>query len=958
MGKNWAIVVGINNYDNLQPLKYAKRDAEAMQAWFKEEANFNQVFLFTEDSPPIATNPPIPTQPTQGRFKRFLNAQFEEPLLKPEDNLWFFFAGHGKRFVDQDYLMFLDSDPTDHTTAISVDYVTQRLRRCGADNVVLLIDACRDEGDRSGLGVGMQEHRGVITFYSCTASQKSWEIDELQHGSFTYSLLEGLRLQGESNCATVERLDQHLRYRVPQLNTDYKKSIQNPALKAEPPHKMYYILLEQSARVKDVESLKYQASLAENRGKLSLAKQLWVRVLGVSRTDNEAIEAIERIAQRQVQAVKPTSETLSSVQPVALLRDRAAVSEPDVVTYTRLQDLLKAGHWKEADYETYLVMLKVGGRKEGDGIRYEEIRNLSCTDLLTIDNLWVTHSNGRFGFSVQKKIYLEVGGKRNGKFDEEAWEKFSDRVGWRVKERWIANDEVTFDTIAPMGHLPLMWWDKFNWEGFGKWVTILLSHIHENCNIMSQPDVFLAHNTQDKPQVRAIALALKQRNITYWLDEEQIPPGRSFQDEIQQAIPLVKSAVIFIGSQGLGRWQSWELKAFISKCVEKEIPVIPVLLPGVEKFPEELIFLREFRYISFSEQKEEEEVLDLIEWGITGRKPQKILQSNAQKPGQIPQEGSAEKIDGILYDKQTQNSEPQNHQLSEIGANGIELSPEAVQKLPLLKDVCDALIDAFPDKSSLEQMLYFELNKNLNVIAGGSNLKEIIFNLIRAAQSQGWLLELVSAARKSNPRNSRLLALDLQPRERKRDSVEVSKEKEDYTELSPEDVVKQITKAKPSWHQSSGNLDYRMGIIDCNNAANVRLCNFIVEAKFYNPYNGADIKWKYGFSFRETSSDLNHDPQRQRYNLWISSNDKILFLEGPNYRVEEKISNLDVSEKGFNKLRLFALKETAIVFINDLHIQNFDISELMIPGKVYLVSTGINDKSAKYEDFKLWQIPN
>ncbi|OYE04595.1 SUMF1/EgtB/PvdO family nonheme iron enzyme [Nostoc sp. 'Peltigera membranacea cyanobiont' 232] len=300
MGKNWAIIVGINNYDNLQPLNYAKRDAEAMKVWFEDEAQFDQVFLFTEDSPAIKTNPPIQTQPTQGRFKRFLNAQFEEPLLKPEDNLWFFFAGHGKRYVDQDYLMFLDSDPTDQTTAISVDYVTQRLRRCGADNVILLIDACRDEGDRSGLGVGMQEHKGVITFYSCAPSQKSWEIDELQHGSFTYSLLEGLRIQGEANCATVERLEQYLRYRVPRLNACYKKQPQNPALKAEPPYKMYYILLEQAARIKDVEPMKYQASLAENRGDLFLAKQLWLRVLAVSRVDPEAIEAIERMVQRQV----------------------------------------------------------------------------------------------------------------------------------------------------------------------------------------------------------------------------------------------------------------------------------------------------------------------------------------------------------------------------------------------------------------------------------------------------------------------------------------------------------------------------------------------------------------------------------------------------------------------------------------------------------------------------------
>lgn len=340
MGKNWAIVVGINNYDNLQSLNYAKRDAEAMKAWFEDEAKFDRVFLFTENSPAIPTNPPIKTEPTHGRFLTFLEVQFETKLLEPQDNLWFFFAGHGRRYADRDYLMFLDSSSMAvERTAISIDYVTERLRRWGADNVVLFIDACRDEGDRSGLGVGMQEHKGVITFYSCTANQKSWEIDELQHGSFTYSLLEGLRTQGETNCATVERLDQHLRYRVPELNAFYKKSEQNPALKAEPPYKMYYILVENSARIKDTEPLKYQALQAEIKGDLSLAKQLWIRVLSVSRGDREAIEAIERLALRQVQPiVSPITQPVAlggrsgDSEPVSDIKNDQPVFQFDVVT--------------------------------------------------------------------------------------------------------------------------------------------------------------------------------------------------------------------------------------------------------------------------------------------------------------------------------------------------------------------------------------------------------------------------------------------------------------------------------------------------------------------------------------------------------------------------------------------------------------------------------------------------
>ena len=320
MAKNWAIAIGINYYYNLKQLKYAKVDAEAMQDWFKQEAGFDQVFLFTEGSEAIPAAPqPIPTQPTFANFYVFLETQFEQPLLNPEDNLWFFFAGHGKRDKDQDYLMFLDSSTVAvDRTAIPVDYVTQRLRRSGAGNVVLFIDACRDEDSRGGLGIGQQEHKGVITFYSCAANQKSWEIDELKHGSFTHTLLEGLRLQGGANCATVERLDQYLSYHVPQLNARYGQGEQNPYLKAEPPQKMYYILLDQVATLKDVEPLKFQASLAENEGNLALAEQLWVRILAVSRADLDAIKAIQRIAVKKNNANQyPIPEPVISTSQAA-----------------------------------------------------------------------------------------------------------------------------------------------------------------------------------------------------------------------------------------------------------------------------------------------------------------------------------------------------------------------------------------------------------------------------------------------------------------------------------------------------------------------------------------------------------------------------------------------------------------------------------------------------------------
>ncbi|RZM82905.1 COR domain-containing protein [Leptolyngbya iicbica] len=132
-------------------------------------------------------------------------------------------------------------------------------------------------------------------------------------------------------------------------------------------------------------------------------------------------------------------------------------------------------------------------------------------------------------------------------------------------------------------------------------------------------DVFLAHNSQDKPFVRQVYQQLKKTGLQPWLDEEDIAPGTLFQDEIQKIIQQTKTAAIFIGPTGLGPWQNVEQRAFISQCVSREIRVIPVLLPGVHAIPEELIFLQEFGFVSF-ETNDDETAIDRLRWGITREK--------------------------------------------------------------------------------------------------------------------------------------------------------------------------------------------------------------------------------------------------------------------------------------------------------------------------------------------------
>ena len=125
--------------------------------------------------------------------------------------------------------------------------------------------------------------------------------------------------------------------------------------------------------------------------------------------------------------------------------------------YRKLRDYLAQGKWKEADEETKRVMLAVVKREKVGWLDEGSIDNFPCADLRTIDQLWVKYSDGKFGFSVQKRIYQSFGGTR------EWWEilkKFGDKVGWRKGGDWLHCTDITFDKKAAEGHLPV-------WVGLG-----------------------------------------------------------------------------------------------------------------------------------------------------------------------------------------------------------------------------------------------------------------------------------------------------------------------------------------------------------------------------------------------------------------------------------------------------------------------------------------------------------
>lgn len=299
--KNWALVIGVNEYECLQSLNYAKRDAELMQDFLSNKVGFQKVFFFSDNSPIFNGKSTRPTRSNLRRVLRELFPQTEPPKMGVGDNFWFFFSGHGMRHNNCDYLMPSDANPADiEETAISINFVTECLRSSGASNVVLILDACRNQGSRFGKGIGDQtaeiaRQMGLITIFSCSPDESCYEFKELEQGAFTYALLEALGIKGR--CATVEQLNQYLRRRVPEIVREYNSRQQTPYIIAEPINKSHLILIPEYATPPDIATLKNDAYRAKEEGDIDLAEQLWCQVIdATSGKDVEAIKMVQKIA--------------------------------------------------------------------------------------------------------------------------------------------------------------------------------------------------------------------------------------------------------------------------------------------------------------------------------------------------------------------------------------------------------------------------------------------------------------------------------------------------------------------------------------------------------------------------------------------------------------------------------------------------------------------------------------
>ena len=95
-------------------------------------------------------------------------------------------------------------------------------------------------------------------------------------------------------------------------------------------------------------------------------------------------------------------------------------------------------------------------------------------------------------------------------------------------------------------------------------------------------DVFLSHNSREKPAVERLAQHLKRAGIEPWLDKWHLTPGARWQDELAAGLHESATCAVFIGSHDAGDWEREEIGLALDRAARtRGFRVFLVLLPGV-----------------------------------------------------------------------------------------------------------------------------------------------------------------------------------------------------------------------------------------------------------------------------------------------------------------------------------------------------------------------------------------
>jgi outer membrane protein OmpA-like peptidoglycan-associated protein len=206
--KRYALIVGVDEYldGGITKLDGADNDARAIAGALKQYAAFPdaQVRVLTSDA----------NTPTEKSSKRNILRSLVRLLQEmPNDGLLVFaFSGHGQDEGVDSFLLPNDADITDgpyllRQSVVDVAEVREEIRRAHVRQVIMLIDACRDEPVKArGNGDNRMSaqyarsfelrNTGVeawATLYATDEQHRAYEDPSRKQGFFSVAFVDGLK---------------------------------------------------------------------------------------------------------------------------------------------------------------------------------------------------------------------------------------------------------------------------------------------------------------------------------------------------------------------------------------------------------------------------------------------------------------------------------------------------------------------------------------------------------------------------------------------------------------------------------------------------------------------------------------------------------------------------------------------------------------------------------------------
>jgi len=230
-GEIWGAVIGISQYQNIEGLRYADKDAMAVYEYLTKDNGIpeNHIsFLSNEDA-------------TLTRIKKVLGVDIKQKARK-QDTVIIYLAGHGTSEPDSNspdgdgmekYFLTYDSDPDSlYATALPMKEMSQIFSRIDAERIILIQDTCYS-GASGGRTIQVASVRapisdtylnriikgkGRVVITASRGNEVSMEKDSLEHGVFTYYILEALEQGDKNNDGLIshEELFNYVSEKVPQ----------------------------------------------------------------------------------------------------------------------------------------------------------------------------------------------------------------------------------------------------------------------------------------------------------------------------------------------------------------------------------------------------------------------------------------------------------------------------------------------------------------------------------------------------------------------------------------------------------------------------------------------------------------------------------------------------------------------------------------------------------------------